>query len=207
MSRRKHFEAGTASFAGFARLLGERSPSYVTQLKGEGRLVLTDDGQRVRVQESLALVRSTRDPAKAGVVARHAAHRATNGGEGAAVAPVAPPAAAEAATDAAVEADDESPSGGYQHSRAMKERYQAMGAKRDYWLSIGKLMDAGEVEAAIAAAVTTLRTRLESLPDVLGPQLAAINDEAQARATLAEAIEHALDETSRQFYNLARAAT
>ena len=77
MGRRKQHESGTASFAGFARLIGERSPSYITQLKGEGRLVLTDDGKRVRVQESIALIKATADPAKAGVAARHAANRTT----------------------------------------------------------------------------------------------------------------------------------
>src|SRR6185312_3772275 len=63
---------------------------------------------------------------------------------------------------------------------------------------------AAKAAAAVASAATTLRSSLESLPDVLGPQLAAITDEAQARATLAEAIEHALEECSRQFSNIAR---
>jgi hypothetical protein len=79
-----------------------------------------------------------------------------------------------------------------------------MEAKRAYELAIGKLMDASEVAAAVGSATATLRTSLERLPDVLAPQLAAITDEAQARATLAEAIEHALDEVSRQFANLAK---
>ena len=194
-------QPATCTLSDFAGIAGFKR-GYVTQLKKDGRLVLTEDGKRVCVPESLAQIAATRDPSKAGVVARHAANRATTGGEGAAVVPAAPPAGADAAGDI-----DEDRDGGYQHSRAMKERYQAMGAKRDYLLSIGQLMDAGEVEAAIAAAVTTLRTRLESLPDVLGPQLAAINDEPQARATLAEAIEHALDETSRQFFNLSKQVT
>jgi hypothetical protein len=51
----------------------------------------------------------------------------------------------------------------------------------------------------VAAAATTLRTRLEALPDVLGPQLAATRDENAARALLAAEIEHALEELSREF--------
>jgi hypothetical protein len=74
MVTRHDDQAGaTATFARFARIL-ECSKSYVTQLKADGRLVLTDDSQRVRVAESLERIRATADPAKAGVVARHAAN-------------------------------------------------------------------------------------------------------------------------------------
>lgn len=58
--------------------------------------------------------------------------------------------------------------------------------------------------ATVTAAVTTLRNRLEALPDVLGPQLAAELDEERVRAVLTETIEHALNETSRQFHTLAK---
>ena len=53
MGRRKQHESGTASFAGFAKLIGERAPSYITQLKGEGRLVLTEDGKLPRGNRAL----------------------------------------------------------------------------------------------------------------------------------------------------------
>ena len=42
----------------FARLNGW-SKAYVTKLKDEGRLVLTDDGKQVKVAESLALIQET----------------------------------------------------------------------------------------------------------------------------------------------------
>lgn len=193
--------AETVSFKVFARMLGERSPSYVTQLKAEGRLVLTSDGKRVRVAESLALVRATADPAKTGVTARHAADRQAKAGEGAAPLPMAPPASIG---EAEPQLDEIGGGQGYQYWRERNERARALASERDNALADGLLMVAAEVEAAIAAAATTLRTRLESLPDVLGPQLTAITDEAQARATLAEAIEHALDEVSRQFLAISR---
>src|SRR5690606_16487416 len=69
----------TAGFREFAALAGFK-PSYVTELRKVGRLVLTGDGKRVRVAESLALIEQTRDPAKAGVAARHAAARAAVSG-------------------------------------------------------------------------------------------------------------------------------
>jgi len=189
--------ADTASFAGFARLLGVK-PQAVTALRHAGRLVLTADGKRVDVAASQQRLRDTADPSKAGVVARHAAERAAKAataGEPSAPAPGA--AAGDGEPDGAGNAD-------YQGSRARREHYQALEVQRAYEVAIGKLMDAGEVAAAVASAATTLRSSLESLPDVLGPQLAAITDEAQARATLAEAIEHALEECSRQFSNIAR---
>jgi hypothetical protein len=193
----------TASFAGFANILGIK-PSAVTALRHAGRLVLTDDSKRVQVAASQQRLRDTADPSKSGVVAHHAAERASKGaGQGNAA--DAPAGAAHEAARAVTEpapAQDRAGST-YQASRAVRERYLAMEAKRAYEVAIGKLMDANEVAVAVAHAAATLRTRLESLPDVLGPQLAAITDEAQARATLAEAIQHALEETSRQFANIA----
>jgi hypothetical protein len=191
----------TASFAGFARLLGVK-PQAITALRLADRLVLTADGRRVQVAASQQRLRDTADPSKAGVVARHAAERAAKAGvqaEG-----VADPSSTATGAGNADDNADDAGNRDYQGSRARREHYQALEAQRAYEVAIGKLMDAGEVAAAIASATATLRTRLEGLPDVLGPQLAAINDEAQARATLAEAIEHALEETSRQFANIAK---
>jgi hypothetical protein len=211
----------TASFAGFARILGVK-PQAVTALRHAGRLVLTDDGKRVQVAASQQRIRDTADPSKAGVVARHAAERAAKAVE---TADMHDPLETELTiaelewnefvktadmpdpleTQGAGEADDDTPgSRDYQSSRARREHYQALEAQRAYEVAIGKLMDAGEVAAAVAGAAATLRTRLEGLPDILGPQLAAIHDEAQCRATLAEAIEHALEETARQFSNIAK---
>ena len=197
----------TASFREFAAL-ARFKPSYITQLKADERLVLTAAGKRVRVAESLARIAATRDPGKAAVSARHAAARNSRAGEDM---PPRPDAAAPPDGDDSDGDGDgaESARGGlgYQHARAVKEHYQAQQAKLDYERATAKLLDAGAVEAAVADAITVLRTRLESLPDVLGPQLAPITDEAQCRATLAEAIEHALEETSRQFANLAKGVT
>lgn len=77
--------------------------------------------------------------------------------------------------------------------------------ERENRLRDRELLEASEVVATIASAVTTLRTRLESLPDILGPQLAAEVDEGRVRALMAETIEHALEETARQFTAMAKA--
>lgn len=187
-------EPQTASFAGFARQLGVK-PQAVTALRHAGRLVLTPDGKRVLVLETQQRLAATADPSKAGVVARHAAARQATAGEGAAQ----PTIGADDAAD-----DLAAASTGYQHWRERNERAKALAGERDNLIAEGKLMDAAEVASAVASATTQLRTRLESLPDVLGPQLAAIHDEGQARAVLAEAIEHALEETARKFSSIAK---
>lgn len=184
--------AGTATFAGFARMLGVNR-SYVTQLRADGRLVLTDDGKRVVVDASRALVRESADPSKAAVAARHAAGRA----DATATPTDAPPANAQAA-------DDGIEGTGYQYWRERNERAKALASERDNAIADGKLLDAGDVATIVSAAAVTLRTTLESLPSVLGPQLAGIGDEARATAVLHEAFEHALDELSRRFGSIGR---
>ena len=186
----------TASLKEFARILGGVKPGYVSQLKADGRLVMAEDGKRVRVAESLQMIADTRDPSKLGVIRRHAAARAAE----ADAAPATTPEADDPADDAL-----DGLGRTFHEARARREHYQALEAKRAYEVAIGKVVDAREVASIVSAAVVTLRTRLESLPDLLSPQLVGLQDEARARALLAEAIEHALDEASRQFGALAKA--
>lgn len=177
----------------FAQLLDVR-PSYVTQLKAEGRLVLNDAG-RVLVAASRQRIADTADPAKDGVRARHAAARDAGQGD-------ADPTGSDASV--AVPAAGSTIGSTYQAARAVKERYLAMEAKRAYEQAIGKLMDAAQVEAAVLDAATKLRGRLELLASTLGPELASITCETACTARIAEAVEYALDETSRQFANLSK---
>lgn len=198
---------GTASFREFAGILGCK-PSYVTQLRKDGRLVLTDDGKRVRVAESQQRIKDTRDPAKAGVAARHAAARSRRDAEpaAAATAPGDPPSPPEGEG----ERDDwPLPDGDHQRRRAKaladKEEALAAEAIRKNLEAMGKLLPADEVEHAIYAAGTTLRTTLEGLPDTLAPELAAAKDEGRVRVILGEAIEHALEELARSFAAVVKA--
>lgn len=189
-------------------------PGYITQLKAAGRLVLTTDGKRVRVAESLALIRDTADPAKAGVVARHAATRGKGRGRDTAAKPS--PAPAASAPPAPAPADDAEPvdfsdpvesSHARRRARALADKAEtdAKAAERDYRLSLGELLEAGEVVQVLQAAATTFRTTLENLPSSLAPELAATTDEGRIRVLLQDAHEHALEELSRQFGALAKA--
>ncbi len=192
----------TASFAEFAGIARVKR-SYVTQLKADGRLVLTDDRKRVRVAESLARIEATRDPSKAAVAARHAADRAAADTSTAAPGTIAPPPQSGAVDDGS---DGAPVSTGYAYWRERTEQAKALAAERENSVAEGKLLYANETIGVVSAAVTTLRTRLEAMRDVLAPQVAAISDEGQVRALLAEAIEHTLEEAARQFSALAKEA-
>lgn len=187
-----------ATLSDFAVLAGFRQ-SYASQLKAEGRLVLTEDGKRVRVAESLATIRDTRDPSKAGVVDRHAQERGAG---------VNLPTA-EADEDEDLDEDREREGAGaaaapghrsaFHEARAKRETHMAELAAMDVAARRGELLDRDSVRAACADAVTTFRTRLEGLSTTLGPQLAPIADEGRCTAMLAEHFEHLLEELERKF--------
>lgn len=182
----------------FARIL-DRQPSYVTQLKDAGRLVLTADG-KVDVDASLALIKDTADPAKDGVRARHAAARGQGQG-----------AATDDGDDAGVGEDspsefDPPSSDAKRRTKALADAAEADARKklRDEQIELGQLLDRDDVVPACANAVATLRNGLENLANTLAPELAAESDEGKVRVILADAIEHALDELSRQFAAIGR---
>lgn len=189
-------QEGTVSLKAFARILGCK-PSYVTQLKGEERLVLSADGKRVRVEESLALIRGTSDPSKAGVAERHAAAR----GAATAAADLEDPEADDALPPEVAQSSDAK-----RRAKALADKAEtdAKAAELDYRQRVGELLEAADVEHLIKSAVATFRGSLENLPDTLAPELSAIADESRIRVVLGEAIEHRLEELSRAFGAVAR---
>lgn len=206
--RRMSTAPDTLGFKAFAQHAGFK-PSYVTQLRKAGRLVLTDNSRAVRVAESLALIRDTADPSKTGVAARHAATRAKGAGQAAAK-PARDDAAAQAATPVDAEPVDYTDPVESSHARrrakamADKAETDALAAQRDYRLSLGELLEVAAVEAVCRDTATTLRTSFENLPNTLAPGLAAATNEARIRVLLQDAIEHALEEASRQLGALAK---
>lgn len=152
------------SQADFARQQGW-SKSYVSKLKGEGRLVLTAAGS-VDAAASLARIKAT--------------------------------TAAHGRADPAVVGPQ------YLDAKDRNEHYQAELARLKFEREIGALRDAADVAAVVADVATTLRSRLESWPDRLAPQLAALaGDESRIRAELADHIHGALAELARGFERLA----
>jgi len=164
----------------FARHI-ERVPGYITQMKDAGRLVM--DGEHVNVEASLERMRETANPSFQMHADRHQEDRERK---------------------AAGMLDDLTGKAGsaYQQARAMREKYAAMQAKISYEKEIGLLLVANDVKMAVADGDALIRNRLESLPDILAPQLAAEKDEQRIRALLSDQIEYLLDELSRSFKSM-----
>lgn len=162
--------ADTMSLADFARYLGCK-PSYITKLKQAGRLVLTEDGRRVKVTPSKERIEATRDPAKA-----------QN--------PTTPETPDEAATNPNDPTTVTNPD--YQAARAKREHYNALQAEADYRAKIRDLLEAPRVRAILADILTELRGQLESLPYTLSPALAAETSEQTVQSMLQTEIENAL---------------
>lgn len=176
------------AFKAFAAHLGCR-PSYITELRKSGRLVLTEDGRAVRVAESLARIEATRDPARAGVVDRHAAQRGS-----ALTAPAAPSPSPRAEEGTGAPADDDSDNNNpdYQRWKARRERAAALREEMRLGEEAKDYIRRADAAAVVAAAFVMLRTALEMLPDSLAAVLAAENDEVRARVLLAEEVESIL---------------
>ncbi|MGH8038933.1 MAG: hypothetical protein ACREPC_06855 [Stenotrophomonas sp.] len=190
-----------------ALLIGCR-PSYIVELKKKGRLVCAEDGKGYLRDASLALYGQTQDPSYSAVAARHAQARGASlagAGEG------AHPDSDADADD--LEADGEAESGegaalpvtpdSKRKAKALADKAEidAKAAARDYEVSMGKLLDAGQVEHVLAEAATAIRVELEleRMADALAPQLAATSDEARCRELIWNEVSHALEEMSRGF--------
>ena len=188
-----------------ALLIGCRPP-YIVELKKKGRLVCAEDGKGYLRDASLALYGQTQDPSYSAVAARHAQAR------GASLAG----AGVGDTTDASADGDEVDADGDAENAEgatapatpdakrkakalADKAEIDAKAAARDYEVSMGKLLDAGQVEHELAEAATAIRVELERMADTLAPQLAATSDEARCRELIWNEVSHALEEMSRGF--------
>lgn len=190
----------TLSVPEFSEYIGCKR-TYAYQLKKEGRLVLTDDGKRVRVAESIARIAETRDPSKSGVAIRHAnargaqamtGHAATIGDD------------EEAATEPGEEQDTRQGGRSYdfQTAKAKREHWAAEREHASWRKEAGELMEKTEVVASFADAGATLRGRLEAWTATLPPQLVG-RDENAIRATLADQVERLLLDLADKFNRMA----
>jgi phage terminase Nu1 subunit (DNA packaging protein) len=149
--------------------------SYVTKLGNQGRLVLAPDG-RIELEPTLALIKSTTGAPERALDAVMAA------GEG----------AAQSKAEQGRQAAPATPEPTYIDWKERKEKAQAEMAEMEVAKMRGQLLEYDAVRLLASSAATTLRTRLEMLPDQLAPVLAATSDEQQVRARLAVEIEGAL---------------
>ncbi len=179
----------TESKSAFARRLGV-SPSYVTQLAQDGRLVL--EGKKVVVEASLARIEATKAPEWDAVRQRHAK---TRDARREAVAPAVPlPASGDgsggngdgAATDepAAVDPKADTTAEAYRRFRAVREHYQARQAKMRVAMKQGRLAPMAEVRRAGEHGGAGVRGMLENLADQIAPRCAPVRDPARASAII-----------------------
>ncbi|WP_313243052.1 hypothetical protein [Stenotrophomonas sp.] len=187
----------TVSGKELAALIGCR-PSYIVELNKKGRLVPVSEGKGYQRDASLALYGQTKDPSYAAVATRHAQARgAALGG------------AVEVEDGEDADSEQDGDQGGVapatpdakRKAKALADKAEidAKAAARDYEVSMGKLLDASQVEHVLAEAATAIRVDLERMADTLAPQLAATTDESRCRELVWNEVSHALEEMSRGF--------
>lgn len=135
-----------------------RAPSYITELIGHGRLVLTEDGKRVEVEASLEKLAQTASGAKPAVAARHEAERKGQ-----------KPARKPRKVAEIVEGSRQY----YERSlQQIKNDHKAL----EFDLVLGKRFLIADVRREAQALGNTLRASLERLVDQTAPRLAVTKD-------------------------------
>ncbi|MBB6578461.1 hypothetical protein HNP33_002543 [Comamonas odontotermitis] len=167
------------SLADLSQALGCKR-TYAYQLRKEGRLVPADDGsKRVWLRASMQRVQDTKDPSKAGVVARHAAAR------GAGMTQLPDDDADDELAGGAGAQDAEGLAGGYdfQSSKAKREHFAAAREENEYRREAGELIEVAEAKSAFADAAALLGAGLDAMAPTLAPQLVG-RDELAIRNAL-----------------------
>lgn len=172
--------------ADFARRLGVSRP-YVTQLKREGRLVLSEDGL-VDAESSLARIKATEDPSKARKASQ--AHPAEKNAPAATVAP------AKSEMDGMTGL--EKVGGAFKLWQARKMKADAEMAEMEKAKMARDLVPRDAAEFAMDDLAAGVRSRLENLPARWAPVLAPMADLNQIQATLTELVENELRALSNQ---------
>jgi len=187
----------TEKFSAFARRLDVR-PSYITKLRHDGRLVLTDDGKRVKVAESIARIEETRDENRDDVRARHAKEKKKKAGASMEVGPPAPQASALAPPEKKPRAERSK----FSDYRTRKMLADAELAEMERDKIRGTLVQLDTVRAAGVEVGTALRAALENMPDQLAPLVAATMDEDRCRQILQDHLEAILKEAGAKIERL-----
>jgi hypothetical protein len=189
-------EMTTEKKSAFARRLGV-SPSYITKLGDEGRLVL--EGRLVNVEASLARIDATKDPNRDDVRQRHArsrdqrrlagvknrpANALVGQGDGSGPAAQQKPASALAGGSGSDKNGDiTAPAADvFRKARTAKMHYEARRAVIRVARLQGRLADMSAIRMSAGNDGASLRAMLENLPDRAAPILAPVRDPAAATA-------------------------
>lgn len=163
------------------------SPSYVTKLGKQGRLITTEDGRLVNVSETLALLRRTSDPGKEAVRQHHQGARTERhvGAHAKSSAPTDEPSASGSADPA------------YWSAKARREGALADLAEHELAVKRSEYVLRERVEAAAFGSTRMLRDALLGLPTQLAPELANMADARDVEIRLRNAIRRVLEDMAR----------
>lgn len=149
----------------FAALLG-KDKSYVSRLKKNGRLVMvqTEEGERVDVEASQALIAETADLSRAKEIAanKSSGHTVVVSGKS------------------------------YRDLQVEEKQLDVEKKATELKKMIGQLVDADEARLFAADLAASFRGALEILPDRLAPELVPLSDTEAVRAVLVESFEQVL---------------
>ncbi|AZD84931.1 hypothetical protein C4K14_2097 [Pseudomonas chlororaphis subsp. aureofaciens] len=180
------------SKSAFAARLG-RAPSYITWLKNNNRLVLTDDGKLVDVLASETLIRDTADPSKTAVADRHQQERIQRDVYGQLSTSAEP--TSTAAPPPAITPAGQLPD--FQKARALREHNLAQLAEIELHKARGSLVVMKAVETGAYNAGRLLRDQLLGMPPQLAPELAAMTDPWEIEKHLTAALRRSLEDAER----------
>lgn len=158
------------------------SRPYVSKLASQGRLVLTEDGKQVLVEETLALLSETADPSKAAVAERHQQGRVEKGVH-AHLIPAAESLPSAGAPD-------------YQKARAHREYYLAKLAEDEFLKGRGELVERKAVDTAAFNTARILRDLILGLPPKIAGELIAITDTWEMERKLTELLRGVLEDAA-----------
>ncbi|MDF2796778.1 MAG: terminase small subunit, partial [Pseudomonas orientalis] len=159
------------SKSAFAARLG-RSPSYITWLKDNNRLVLSPNGKQVDVHATEALIRDTADPSKVAVAERHQQDRIQRDVYSQLSTQTEP--TSTAAPLQVLTGDGKQPD--FQKARALREHNMAKLAEIELGKAQGSLVAKEAVEIGAYNAGRLLRDQLFGPLPQLSHDLAAMTD-------------------------------
>ena len=181
------------SKSAFAAHIG-KAPSYITWLKDNNRLVLSDDGKRVNVEATIELIRDTSDPSKTAVAARHQADRVQRDVTSQ-LSPLVESTPSMAAPQPAIGPAGKQPD--FQKARAHREYYLAQLAEAEFHKVQGSQVQLDAVKTGAFNAGRLLRDQLLGMPPQLAPELAAMTDPWEIERRLTAAIRASLEDAER----------
>lgn len=180
------------SKSAFAARLG-RSPSYITWLKDNNRLVLSPNGKQVDVHATEALIRDTADPSKVAVAERHQQDRIQRdvySQLSTQTEPTSTAAPPQVLTD-----DGKLPD--FQKARALREHNMAKLAEIELGKAQGLLVSKEAVETGAYNAGRLLRDQLFGPLPQLSHDLAAMTDPWLIEKHLTATFRRTLEEAER----------